>query len=171
MKECLEQFLNEEVRNIESGISEQNLCGRLMLIMHSHLSSYNLSNYYVDNEYNRQQGGEIKTIINNIFEVVNVKCDIILHSRGECILNDNLVAIEMKKSSRPEKEKNKDRVRLIALTKDSYNDIWSNDGTTHPEHVCGYKLGVYLEINLEQRTFLVETYSSGKRDLVKTIKF
>jgi hypothetical protein len=67
----------------------------------------------------------------------------------------------MKKSDRPSKEKQKDRDRLRALTKASFDDVWSNDGFTQPEHVCGYILGVYIEINRAKRTCLVEYYAKG----------
>jgi hypothetical protein len=51
----------------------------------------------------------------------------------------------MKKASAPENEKQNDKLRLMALTKDSYDDVWSFDGKTLPEHVCGYTLGIYYE--------------------------
>ena len=70
----------------------------------------------------------------------------------------------MKKANRPQQDKNSDRIRLMAMTKDTYDETWSNDGKTHPEHVCGYVLGFYLEFNLEQRKILVEEYQKG--DLV-----
>lgn len=45
------------------------------------------------------------------------------------------------------KEKENDKARLVALTKDSYDGVWSFDGKTLPEHVCGYDLGIYYEID------------------------
>ncbi len=62
----------------------------------------------------------------------------------------------MKKSNRPTYEKESDRVRLMALTKDSYDDIWSFDGKTLPENVCRYALGIYYEINPSRRTIDLE---------------
>ena len=44
----------------------------------------------------------------------------------------------------------------------TFDDIWSNDGVAHPEHVCGYLLGVYLELNVAKKTFLVEEYAQGQ---------
>ncbi len=95
----------------------------------------------------------------------------LLHSRGNNISQDNLIAIEMKKSSRPEDEKNKDRDRLKALTKDSYNDIWSFDGETLPEHVCRYELGVFYEVNYSKRRILIEYYRQGEIRDTKTISY
>jgi hypothetical protein len=75
---------------------------------------------------------------------------------------DNLIAVEMKKSSRPRREKEADRERLIALTADSFDNIWSFDGHTLPEHVCRYVLGVYYEIDLLKQKIKVEYYHKGE---------
>lgn len=64
-------------------------------------------------------------------------------------------------------EKNQDRKRLIALTKNFFDDIWIFDGTTLPDHVCRYVLGVYYEINLELRIVEIEYYHQGKLFLSK----
>lgn len=119
------------------------------------------SKYYVDIEYNRNKG-KIKTIINGEYKVLNITCDIILHSRGENISQDNLIALEMKKSTGSDLEKNKDRDRLKALTKDTFDDVWSYDGKTLPEHVCRYALGVFYEINLSKKEVYIEYYRKGQ---------
>src|SRR5699024_5877495 len=69
---------------------------------------------------------------------------------------DNLIALEMKKSYRPMKEKENDKARLVALTKDSYDGVWSFDGKTLPEHVCGYDLGIYYEIDSKNCLVYIE---------------
>lgn len=157
------RFINNELQNILSGVSERNLCGRLSIEINGLLKKYGLSRYFVDTEYNRKQNGEIKTIINEKMEIVTINCDLILHSRGKSVQDDNLIAIEMKKSSRPEYEKVSDKNRLIAMTKSSFDGVWSNDGKAHPEHVCGYKLGVYIELDVNNRFALIEYYRKGER--------
>lgn len=121
--------------------------------------------YYTDVEYNRNKGGKLKNIkktVQGVNEtVVTINCDLILHSRGQYIEQDNLIAIEMKKSSRPRASKAADRERLIALTKDSYDNVWSFDGHTLPEYVCRYVLGVYYEIKYSERKILLEYYHRG----------
>src|SRR3546814_1236198 len=92
---------------------------------------------------------------------VRITCDLILHSRGRVVERDNLIAIEMKRLSHPEREKQKDRVRLRALTKTSYDDVWSADGRALPEHVCGYGLGYFVELDADRRKFRVEEYQLG----------
>ena len=94
-------------------------------------------------------------------QVINIACDLILHSRGEIMEKDNLIAIEMKKSERPEEEKVSDRSRLRTLTKASFDDIWSYDGQTHPEHVCGYDLGYFVELNKDNSSYTVQEFKNG----------
>lgn len=74
-----------------------------------------------------------------------------MHSRGRHPEQDNLIAIEMKKANRPQAEKTADKERLKALTKDTFDDTWSYDGVTLPEHVCRYVIGIYypIEVNTQ----------------------
>ena len=160
-KEAFDNFLKYECKNISSGVSERNLCGRLALYLEKSKSSFGFGAYHADVEYNRKQDGQIKTILDGDLRVVVINCDLIFHSRGEIVQRDNLVAVEMKKSGRPQAEKNKDRERLRALTKSSYDDVWSNDGKTNPEHVCGYELGLYIELDAEGNQYLIERFEKG----------
>lgn len=164
-------FINSDLESIIANVNERNLCGRLSIHMSRLLEEYGFGQYFVDPEYNRKQDGRIKTILDENFEVVTINCDLILHSRGRSIENDNLIAIEMKKSNRPQQEKENDRKRLRALTKSSFDDVWSADGQVHPEHVCNYNLGVYLELDTPSRTFLVEEYERGQLQAEEVIEF
>jgi len=104
-------------------------------------------------------------------KVMPITCDLIIHSRGER-KKDNILAIEMKKTSRPLYEKIKDKERLIALTKSTfYKDIWSYDGVALPEHVCGYDLGIYYEVNLGKRFVLIEYYIHGMKNSEEVVHF
>lgn len=76
-------------------------------------------------------------------------------------MQDNLIAVEMKKSTGRSSDKNKDRDRLECLAKSPDQDIWSYGGKALPEHVCGYGLGVYYEVNFRRETILVEYYCEG----------
>ena len=164
INEAFDAFVDSDLENILADVSERNLCFRLGICMDRLLCKYNLTDYSVDCEYNRKQNGCIKTILDDSYEVVTINCDLILHSRGRSIQRDNLIAIEMKKSSRPKREKEKDKKRLRALTKDGFgDDIWSYDGETHPEHVCNYQLGFYIELDISSRTFLFERYERGQK--------
>ena len=161
------RLLKEDSDLFSSQVSERTLCGALMLHLNDCVSANEeLAGYHVDVEYNRNKGGQLKTIYKTIrgpeSQIIKINCDLILHSRGEIPKQDNLIALEMKKSTRPASEKQKDRDRLIALTKDSFDDIWSFDGRTLPEHVCRYVLGVYYEINYRRNLISVEYYRTGQ---------
>lgn len=79
------------------------------------------------------------------------------------ITEDNLISVEMKKSERPNAEKVDDRKRSRAVTKSSFDDVWSNNGIALPEHVCGYALGAFIELNRNQRRCRVEYFVSGEK--------
>lgn len=161
------KFIDSEKSHILGGVSERCLCSNLATYLRTEIKEEGI-NYYCDVEYNRNDG-RVKTIIDNDLCITRVTCDLIVHSRGESLSNDNLIALEMKKSSRSLKEKQKDKNRLIALTKKFDKEIWSADGKTFPEHVCGYKLGIYYEINPTHKYILLETYRNGAKEVTKRI--
>jgi len=97
-------FLKDERENLLSGVAEQNLCGRFAMFLDRERASFGLESYFVDTEYNRN-GGRVKTIIDEHMQIVTIRCDIILHSRGRIPALDNLLAIEMKRSSHSMAEK------------------------------------------------------------------
>lgn len=146
----------------DSGSSERSICGALMLSIHDYLRNTPFYEYYVDVEYNRNRGGLVKTIIDNNEVVTNVTCDLILHSRGVFYEQDNLIAVEMKKATRSEEDKESDKKRLIALTQ-SDNSVWSYGGESFPEHVCRYILGVYYEISKYCNSIHLEFYRQGQK--------
>lgn len=162
-QEAKDTFFVEERENILSDIAERNLCGRLSIYLTCKLKEHNLTGYYADTEYNRKQGGKVKTILDDEFNIITIQSDLIVHSRGNLIDQDNLIAIEMKKSARPESEKIADRKRLRAMTKISYDGVWSADGETHPKHVCGYNLGVYIILDITAQTYTLEFYRLGEQ--------
>ena len=119
-------FLEKEKSLILSGVSERTLCGALTMYLQEELRETIYSTYYVDVEYNRNYG-KVKTVVNENIEVIPINCDIIVHNRGEILSQDNLIALEMKKLTNRKSEKLKDKNRLVALTKDSFDDVWSFD--------------------------------------------
>ena len=86
-------------------IRQRTLCGALKESIDYVKNKTDFFEYHTDVEYNRNKNGRLKTIIDNDLEIVKINCDLILHSRGKCVELDNLIAIEMKKSNRPNKEK------------------------------------------------------------------
>ena len=155
-------FLNKNMDNIILNVSERNLCALLMCELNKKILKTKFNEYFVDVEYNRNKG-EVKTIIDNNEIITTVVCDLIIHSRGNNIRQDNLLACEMKKSSALRYEKDKDKNRLIALTKESNDGVWRYNGDfSLPDHVCGYLIGIYYEIDIKNKLILLEIYSEGK---------
>lgn len=87
----------------ETKVSERTLCGALMLELHEVLRKTRYFEYFVDVEYNRNAGGKLKTFKRTINEVeeqiVTINCDLLVHSRGQKKNCDNLIALEMKRST------------------------------------------------------------------------
>ena len=163
-------FLTNDRELILSNVNERSMCTALSQHLTSNISCTKYKKYHVDTEYNRNNG-KIKTIIDNILEIISINCDLIVHSRGENIKQDNLIALEMKKSTASKPEKQRDKNRLIALTKDTFDEVWSYDGRTFPKHVCRYCLGIYYEVNIRNKNILLEYFQKGKLLSKKTISF
>lgn len=75
-----------------------------------------------------------------------------MHSRGK-VTPDNLLALEMKKSSANQQDKEKDRNRLRKMTKQNCDES---------HYSYKYKFGVYYEINFEEKQIIVEFYQDGE---------
>lgn len=159
------QFLKKNKMLFETRVAERTLCGALMLELHDVIKATKYLNYYVDVEYNRNIGGKIKTLKKTIKsaeeQIITINCDLIVHSRGQNALHDNLIALEMKKSNARPCYKKKDRERLQCLTKHPDGDVWSYDGKIFPEHVCGYDLGIYYEVDFRRNMVVIEYYKDG----------
>ncbi|MFS0615423.1 hypothetical protein [Lederbergia ruris] len=103
------KYLIEQRKLIQSGVSERTLCGQLMLYLNGVKDKTLYRQCYVDVEYNRNINGRLETIKDGEGENATINRDLILHGRGENLEQDNLIALEMKKSNgrRSEKEKRK----------------------------------------------------------------
>lgn len=51
---------------------------------------------------------------------------------------------------------------VVADVPKDIRGIWSNDGVTHPERVCGYHLGVFIEIDVRLGLAKVEEFEDGQ---------
>lgn len=173
-------FLRKNEKLILDDVSERTLCGALMIELYEALKQPQYAayaaGYYVDVEYNRNYG-EVKRIkrINEKGElkVDSVVCDLLVHSRG-CKQEDNLIALEMKKAKQKlsEKEKDKDRLKVLTTPNTPHNGVYFYPADdAGKKYVCGYKLGIYYEVDWKKRKILIEYYSGGrlkeesKRDL------
>ncbi len=162
-----EQFLKYEKVNIKRNVSERNLCQNLANYLRDNMKKIGLEGYYADTEYDRNQN-MVKTIINNEMKIIEIECDLIVHSRGENVKQDNLIAIEMKKSTNMQK-RNEDKERLKYMTKNTYyNEITYQE---LPRHICRYALGIFYDINIEKQKVNLEYYENGKLCKEKVLKF
>ena len=55
-----------------------------------------------------------------------------------------------------------DRARLKALTSTQDKRLLDETTKKFPENVCGYKLGIYYEVNLKKHTIRIEYYYTGQ---------
>jgi hypothetical protein len=170
-EDALKAFLRAEGASLRSNVSERNTCGRLAIFLQKQLESDGFVGYYADPEYNRKQEGRVKTIIDENLRVVQITADLIAHTRGEQPFpHDNLIAVEAKKIGRSEADKDDDRVRLRAMTKSPGEGVWPVDGA-QPEHVCGYAVGVFLDIDAVGRRIGLEYFKRGERTKKKEVSF
>lgn len=150
-------FLENHASLLKRELSERCLCCALMHELNKQLEKKNLKKYYADIEFNRDEDN-VKRISYKTDDGVYSKrifTDIIVHSRGEVSL-DNLIALEMKKSTARADAKERDKNRLSLLT------------SLYPYK---YRLGVYYEINHKKRQILIEFYQNGKMVEVKTLDY
>jgi hypothetical protein len=161
-REALEEFVGREYALVRKNAHEQAICGRLARYVENSKDRQGLEGYRVDTEYNRH-GNNVKRIRHAVTgEPINIVCDLLLHSRGEQE-QDNLIAVEMKKADGDEADKQRDRERLQALT------TACPEG--QPDHVCGYKLGYFVEVDVKTATVLVEEYRDGKLTQKASLEF
>lgn len=139
-------FIENHASLLKRELSERCLCGALMCELNKQLEKNACNNYYADIEFNRNKK-RIKQLPNDDGFVNNILPDIIVHSRGK-VTPDNLLALEMKKSTARREAKERDKNRLSLLT------------SSYPYK---YKLGVYYEINPKKRQILVEFYKTGRK--------
>jgi len=156
-----EEFLSRDWSLVLSGTEERNLCGRLAACIEKMKDEVGLYDYWADTDYRYMKGRRVKTILYGEERVVEIGCDIILHSRG-FFDRDNLIAIEMKSLLRPEQARELSRERLMTMTMVPNEEVRSADDLTLPEHVCGYELGVFIELEASRDQYRIEKFKEGQ---------
>ena len=164
------EFIDRNKKLLIDDVAERSLCGALAQVLSENIKATQFLAYYVDVDYNRNNG-EVKEYLDENGSPVTINCDLIIHSRATNINEDNILTIEMKKSYRSDKDKISDKKRIIALTKDSYDNKWKADGKSLPKYVCGYKIGVYYEIDKDKKKISIEYYYKGQIESKKEINY
>lgn len=116
---ALNSFNQSEKYLIENNLSERCICSRLMLHLTNALRQTEFSDYVVDVEYNRGMDGKERSI--KRIDDSPITVDLIIHKRGyDCDYGfDNLICIEMKKST-DRRGLNADKERLRKMTSYDY---------------------------------------------------
>ena len=56
------------------------------------------------------------------------------------------------------------------MTREPYNGVWNwEDG--HPEHVCGYSVGIFMEIRIDQREMVLQYFKQGQKTKDRVFTF
>lgn len=157
-KNANRRFLKEEKENIKRNVSEENICQNLANYLRDIMKEMKIDGYYVDVEFDRNDN-MIKAIIDEQMKIIKIKCDLIVHSRGRNKQQDNLIAIEMKKSTNKKKRK-EDRERLQYMTRNThYNEIAYEE---LPRYICRYAIGIFYDINIKKQQVKLEYYEEGR---------
>jgi hypothetical protein len=146
-EEAFRRFSIHERTNILNVIHEQNLSCRLALELELIKVNFGFPGYYADTEYNRQRNN-----IKKSREGIKFRPDVIVHSRYEIIHRDNLIAIEMKKAGQPRTNADDNRRRLMDMTRPL---------NPHNRDAYGYELGMFIEINISEKMFILEEFRKG----------
>lgn len=166
-KEANARFLIENISSIKRDVAEECLCSSLSKCLEKVMEEKGIKGYYADANYNRNEY-MYKTIINDRYEVIRIKCDLIVHSRGENTIQDNLLTIEMKKKNNPQDRiENKERLKI--MTKNTYyGEVIFEE---LPRHICRYALGVFYDINKDKKEIEMEFYKNGIVAWKEKLKF
>ena len=169
-------FLRKNGILFERRVSERTLCGALMIELNNIIQETDeYRGYYVDVEYNRNIGSKFrslkKTCAGEKEEAITINCDLLVHSRGQNLKLDNLIALEMKKSNLSKKDKDNDKKRLMSLTMNGDYRLDDDGKKKFPENVCGYQLGIYYEINFNKQKILIQYYYNAQERCTYEIDF
>ena len=154
MSQAICTFNEQEYYLIENDLSERCICARFAMHLTKALENTGYSNYIVDVEYNRGADGYERSIKRLHEKPITV--DLIVHKRGfDCNYGfDNLICIEMKKSS------NRigcdlDEQRLANMTDN--------------QHGYGYSCGVMILINMKAKELLIKKIFVGGKEINITV--
>lgn len=126
------EFLEKEKTIIKNDTNERTLTQRLAFYLELQLrKNIKYENYSVDCEYNRKEEDIKRLKFGKNTDKKEIYPDIIVHQRK---IKNNLIAIEMKKTTSRNTDKIKDIEKLEALT-DRKNDYH-------------YTLGIYFELDI-----------------------
>ncbi|AVQ23730.1 hypothetical protein LDK18_06020 [Fusobacterium nucleatum subsp. nucleatum ATCC 23726] len=140
------EFLEKEKTIIKNDTNERTLTQRLAFYLELQLrKNIKYENYSVDCEYNRKEEDIKRLKFGKNTDKKEIYPDIIVHQRK---IKNNLIAIEMKKTTSRNTDKIKDIEKLEALTdrKNGYH----------------YTLGIYFELDITDNNNIIKFFVDGK---------
>ena len=140
------EFLEKEKSIIKNDTNERTLTQRLAFYLELQLrKNIKYENYSVDCEYNRKEEDIKRLKFGKNTDKKEIYPDIIVHQRK---IKNNLIAIEMKKTTSKNTDKIKDIEKLEALT-DRKNDYH-------------YTLGIYFELDITDNNNIINFFVDGE---------
>ena len=140
------EFLEKEKAIIKNDTNERTLTQRLAFYLELQLrKNIKYENYSVDCEYNRKEEDIKRLKYGKNTDKKEIYPDIIVHQRK---IKNNLIAIEMKKTTSRNTDKIKDIEKLEALT-DRKNDYH-------------YTLGIYFELDITDNNNIINFFVDGE---------
>ena len=140
------EFLEKEKAIIKNDTNERTLTQRLAFYLELQLrKNIKYENYSVDCEYNRKEEDIKRLKFGKNTDKKEIYPDIIVHQRK---IKNNLIAIEMKKTTSRNTDKIKDIEKLEALT-DRKNDYH-------------YTLGIYFELDITDNNNIINFFVDGE---------
>ena len=140
------EFLEKEKTIIKNDTNERTLTQRLAFYLELQLrKNIKYENYSVDCEYNRKEEDIKRLKFGKNAKRKKIYPDIIIH---QVKIKDNLIAIEMKKTTSSSVDKRKDIEKLKALT-DEKNGY------------C-YVLGIYFELDITDNNNIINFFVDGE---------
>lgn len=140
------EFLEKEKTIIKNDTNERTLTQRLAFYLELQLrKNIKYENYSVDCEYNRKEEDIKRLKFGKNTDKKEIYPDIIVHQRK---IKNNLIAIEMKKTTSKNTDKIKDIEKLEALT-DRKNDYH-------------YTLGIYFELDITDNNNIINFFVDGE---------
>ena len=140
------EFLEKEKTIIKNDTNERTLTQRLAFYLELQLrKNIKYENYSVDCEYNRKEEDIKRLKFGKNTDKKEIYPDIIVQQRK---IKNNLIAIEMKKTTSSSVDKRKDIEKLEALT-DRKNDYH-------------YTLGIYFELDITDNNNIINFFVDGE---------
>ena len=140
------EFLEKEKAIIKNDTNERTLTQRLAFYLELQLrKNIKYENYSVDCEYNRKEEDIKRLKFGKNTDKKEIYPDIIVYQRK---IKNNLIAIEMKKTTSRNTDKIKDIEKLEALT-DRKNDYH-------------YTLGIYFELDITDNNDIINFFVDGE---------